>query len=34
VLAADLQIRVVHAHTGELIRELTLEPNRDYQPTR
>ena len=30
---ADLQIRVVHAHTGELIRELILNPNRDYQPT-
>jgi Integrase core domain len=33
VLVADLQIRVVHAHNGELIRELTLDPNRDYQPT-
>jgi len=33
VLVADLQIRVVHHQTGELIRELTLDPNRDYQPT-
>ena len=32
VLIADLQIRVVHAETGELIRALTLDPNRDYQP--
>jgi hypothetical protein len=32
VLVADLQIRVVHPHNGELIRELTLDPNRDYQP--
>jgi transposase InsO family protein len=34
MLVADLQIRVVHAHNGELIRELTPDPNRDYQPTR
>jgi transposase InsO family protein len=33
VLIADLHVRVVHARTGELIRELTLDPNRDYQPT-
>jgi hypothetical protein len=33
LLIADLQIRVVNALTGELLRELILNPNRDYQPT-
>ena len=33
VLAADLHIRVVAIETGELVRELTLDPSRDYQPT-
>ncbi len=33
LIIQDLQIRVVHAATGELLRELTLDPNRDYQPT-
>ncbi len=33
VLAQDLQIRVVNAATGELLRELILDPTRDYQPT-
>jgi transposase InsO family protein len=33
LLVQDLQIRVVHALTGELLRELILDPNRDYQPT-
>jgi transposase InsO family protein len=32
VLAQDLDIRVVNATTGELLRELTLDPTRDYQP--
>lgn len=32
VLVADLDIRVIHADTGELIRQLTLDPTRDYQP--
>ncbi len=32
-LAHDLHIRVVHAATGELLRDLTLDPTRDYQPT-
>ena len=27
----DLSIRVIHATTGELLRELTLNPERDYQ---
>jgi len=31
-LVADLYIRVVDAETGELLRELTLNPDRDYQP--
>jgi transposase InsO family protein len=33
MLIRDLHIRVVHAHTGELLRELTLNPTVDYQPT-
>lgn len=28
----DLDIRVINAATGELIRQLTLDPTRDYQP--
>jgi transposase InsO family protein len=32
VLAADLDIRVIHATTGEILRHLTLDPTRDYQP--
>ncbi len=31
-LIADLNVRVIHAETGELLRELTLDPDRDYQP--
>jgi transposase InsO family protein len=31
-LIADRYIRVVDAETGELLRELTLDPDRDYQP--
>jgi transposase InsO family protein len=31
-LVADLYVRVVDAQTGELLRELTLDPRRDYQP--
>ena len=33
LLVQDLQVRIVDAATGELLRELTLDPNRDYQPT-
>ena len=33
LLVQDLHIRVVDAATGELLRELVLEPTRDYQPT-
>jgi len=32
LLIADLHIRVIHATTGELLRELTLDPTRNYQP--
>jgi transposase InsO family protein len=31
-LVDDLNIRIVNAATGELIRELTLDPTRNYQP--
>jgi hypothetical protein len=31
-LIADRYIRVIHADTGQLLRELTIDPNRDYQP--
>ena len=33
LLVQDLQIRVVNPITGELIRDLILNPNIDYQPT-
>ncbi len=33
LLIHDLHIRVVDAATGELLRELTLDPTKDYQPT-
>jgi hypothetical protein len=29
---ADLYIRAVDAETGELLRELVLDPTKDYQP--
>jgi transposase InsO family protein len=32
LIVQDLQIRIVNAITGELLRELILNPNRDYQP--
>jgi hypothetical protein len=31
MLINGLQIRIIHATTGELIRELILNPNLDYQ---
>ncbi len=34
ILVQDLDIRVVDTATGELLRELVLDPTRDYQPTR
>jgi transposase InsO family protein len=33
LLIQDLHIRIVNAATGELLRQLTLDPSRDYQPT-
>ena len=33
LLIADLDIRIIHAATGEILRDLTLDPTRSYQPT-
>ena len=33
ILAQDLNIRIINATTGELLRDFTLDPTRDYQPT-
>ena len=33
LLVQDLSIRVINAGTGELLRELVLNPGKDYQPT-
>ena len=33
ILVQDLNIKIINAATGELLRELTLDPTRDYQPT-
>jgi transposase InsO family protein len=33
LLVQDLDVRVIDATTGELLRELTIDPTRDYQPT-
>ena len=33
VLVHDLEVRVVDAATGELLRELVIDTSRDYQPT-
>ena len=33
MLIRELDIRIISEDTGELIRELTLDPSRDYQPT-
>ena len=32
LLIDDLHIRVIHRHSGTLIRDLILDPTRDYQP--
>ncbi len=32
MLVTDLDIRIIDAATGELLRELVLDPDRDYQP--
>jgi hypothetical protein len=33
VLVQDLHIKIINAATGQPIRQLTLDPTRDYQPT-
>ncbi len=33
LLVQDLHVRVINAATGELLRELELDPSKDYQPT-
>jgi transposase InsO family protein len=33
ILVQDLNIKIINAATGELLRELVLDPTRDYQPT-
>ena len=33
LLVADLDVRVIHAATGEILRHLTLDPTKNYQPT-
>ncbi len=33
ILAQDLNIKIINAATGELLRDFTLDPTRDYQPT-
>jgi hypothetical protein len=33
ILVQDLNITIVNAATGELLRQLTLNPTKDYQPT-
>jgi len=33
LLVQDLHVRIVDAATGELLRQLTLDPDRNYQPT-
>ena len=32
LLAQDLDVRIVNAVTGEQLRELTIDPDKDYQP--
>jgi transposase InsO family protein len=32
LLIHDLHIRIIDRHTGDLLRELTLDPSRDFQP--
>ena len=32
MLIHDLNVRIINAATGELIRDLTIDPTRDYQP--
>lgn len=32
LLVQDLNVRIINAATGELLRDLTIDPTRDYQP--
>ena len=32
MLVQDLHVRIINAATSELIRELVIDPDRDYQP--
>ncbi|WP_235738278.1 hypothetical protein [Nocardioides alcanivorans] len=32
LLIQDLDVRIINAITGELLRELTIDTNKDYQP--
>nr|WP_245921199.1 integrase core domain-containing protein [Brachybacterium timonense] len=32
ILVHDLDIKIINAATGEILRELTIDPTRDYQP--
>jgi hypothetical protein len=32
LLVQDLKVRVVNPITGELLRDLTIDPDKDYQP--
>jgi hypothetical protein len=32
LLVQDLDVRIIDAATGELLRQLTLDPSRNYQP--
>ncbi|MCU1407573.1 MAG: Integrase catalytic region [Glaciihabitans sp.] len=33
ILAHDLAVTIINAATGEVLRELTIDPTKDYQPT-
>jgi hypothetical protein len=33
MLVQDLDVRIVDAATGKLLRELTIDPTKDYQGT-
>ena len=33
ILVQDLNIKIINAATGEVLRDFTLDPTRDYQPT-
>ena len=33
MLVHDHDVTIINTHTGQIIRELTIDPTRDYQPT-